>query len=165
MAGAAFTIKTSASADTWQQTQNFSVLHKFPTCRNHPIYSGGSTGLTDFFGAIVSPSISQRNCCGVRERTSSGLRSHSKRLSDNLLYNRSPSFPYQSFDTICAPPTEKVKGIRHIRSISRLRFHQCCQTVHSKAQICVAADNVDGPKASGVIQHSVSPQELRQGAP
>ena len=65
--------------------------------QNHPIYSGGSTGLTDFFGAIVSPSISQRNCCGVRECTSWGLRGHWKRLSDSLLYNRShPSLSHTS---------------------------------------------------------------------
>ena len=65
MAGTVFAIGTSAYADTWQQPQNFSVLHKCSMGKNHPIYSGGSTGLTDFFGAIVSPSISQRNCCGV----------------------------------------------------------------------------------------------------
>ncbi len=52
--------------------------------QEHPIYSGGSTGLTDFFGAIVRPSISQRNCCCVRERTSWGLRGHWNRLSDSL---------------------------------------------------------------------------------
>ncbi len=44
--------------------------------QSYPIYSGGSTGLTDFFGVVVSPSISQRNCCLVRERTSSGPRGH-----------------------------------------------------------------------------------------
>ena len=93
MAGTVFAIGTSAYADTWQQPQNFSVLHKCSMGKNHPIYSGGSTGLTDFFGAIVSPSISQRNCCGVRERTSSGLRGHWKRLSDNLLYNKSHPSP------------------------------------------------------------------------
>ena len=59
----------------------------------HPIYSGGATGLTEFFGVIVSPSISQRNCCSVRERTSSGLRGHWNRLSDSLLYSRSHPSP------------------------------------------------------------------------
>ncbi len=63
----------------------------------HPMYSGGSTGLTDFFGVTVSPSISQRNCCCVSRRTSSGLRGHWKRLSESLLYNRShPSSSHTS---------------------------------------------------------------------
>lgn len=83
-AGTVFTIENSPSAGEWQQPENFSVLHKCPVGKDYPIYSGGSTGLTDFFGAIVSPSISQRNCCGVRERTSSELRGHWKLLSDNL---------------------------------------------------------------------------------
>ena len=64
--------------------------------QNQPKYSGGSTGLTDFLGVTVSPSISQRNCCGVRRRTSSVLLGHWKRLSESLLYNRShpsPSHP------------------------------------------------------------------------
>ena len=57
--------------------------------QNHPVYSGGSTGLTDFFGEIVSPSISQRNCCCVSEHTSRGLRGHWNRLSESLLYSKS----------------------------------------------------------------------------
>lgn len=61
--------------------------------QDHPIYSGGSTGLTDFSGVIVSPSISQRNCCGVNERTSSLLRGHWNRLSDKRLYNNSHPSP------------------------------------------------------------------------
>ncbi len=61
--------------------------------QSHPIYSGGLTVLTDLFGVIVSPSISQRNCCCVSERTSSGLRGHWNLLSDNLLYNRSQPSP------------------------------------------------------------------------
>ena len=71
------------------------ILH---FAQNHPIYSGGSTGLTDFFGVIVGPSISQRNCWRVNERTSSGLRGYWKRLSESLLYNRShPSPSHTSF--------------------------------------------------------------------
>ena len=57
------------------------------------MHSGGSTALTDFFGVIVSPSISQRNCCGVKERTSSGFRGHWKLLSDSLLCSRSQPSP------------------------------------------------------------------------
>ena len=30
------------------------------------LYSGGFTVLTEFWGVIVSPSISQRNCCCVK---------------------------------------------------------------------------------------------------
>lgn len=51
--------------------ENFSVLHK-----GYPVYSGGFTGLTAFFGVTVSPSISQRNCCCVSACTSSALRGH-----------------------------------------------------------------------------------------
>ena len=61
--------------------------------QSHPMYSGGSTGLTDFFGVIVSPSISHRNCCGVNSRTSSGVRGHWNRLSESRLYNRSHPSP------------------------------------------------------------------------
>lgn len=59
----------------------------------HPIYSGGSTCLTDFLGVIVNPSISQRNYWRVNERTSSGLRGHWNRLSESLLYNKSHPSP------------------------------------------------------------------------
>ena len=76
--------------------------------QSHPIYSGGSTGLTDFFGAIVSPSISQRNCCCVRERTSSGLHGHWNRLFESLLYNRSqPSPSHTSYPDVLVIPIEK----------------------------------------------------------
>jgi len=51
----------------------FSVLH---ICQAE--YSGGTTGLTDFFGVIVRPSISQRNCCSVRLLTSDSERGHWK---------------------------------------------------------------------------------------
>lgn len=39
--------------------ENFSLLHK-----DHAMNFGEGTGRTDFLGAIVSPSINQRNCCG-----------------------------------------------------------------------------------------------------
>lgn len=64
--------------------------------QTQPVYSGGSTALTDFLGVIVSPSISQRNCCGVNERTSSALRGHWNLLSASLLYNRSQPSPSQT---------------------------------------------------------------------
>lgn len=79
---------TSAAATATATARKFLCF-----AQNHPIYSGGSTGLTDFFGIIVKPSISQRNCCGVRECTCSGLRGHWKRPSASLLYNRSHPSP------------------------------------------------------------------------
>src|SRR5699024_7691947 len=64
--------------------------------QSHPIYSGGSTTRTDLFGVIVSPSISQRNCCFVSFRTSSAFLGHWNWLSDNLLYSRSHPSPSQT---------------------------------------------------------------------
>ena len=62
----------------------------------HPIYSGGSTIRTDPFGVIVSPSISQRNCCFVSFCTSSAFLGHWNWLFDNLLYSRSHPSPSQT---------------------------------------------------------------------
>ena len=78
----------TAVPKAWKQLGNFAVLRK-----GHPIYSGGSTGLTDFFGVTVRPSINQRNCCCVSRRTFSGLRGHWKRLLESRLYNRSHPSP------------------------------------------------------------------------
>ena len=76
--------------------------------QSHPMYSGGSTGMTAFFGVIVSPSISHRNCCGVNSRTSSGVRGHWNRLSESRLYNRShPSPSHTSYPDVLVIPIEK----------------------------------------------------------
>ena len=62
-------------------------------CTIQPIYSGGFTGRTAFLGVTVRPSISQRNCCGVRALTSCALRGHWYWLADSLLYNSSQPSP------------------------------------------------------------------------
>lgn len=67
------------------------------SAQNHPMYSGGFTVLTEFLGVVVSPSISQRNCCCVSSRTSSALRGHWNLLPASLLYSISqPSFSHTS---------------------------------------------------------------------
>ena len=75
-----------------KQTEKFSLLHK-----DYATYSGAVTGRTEFFGSIVSPSISHRNCCGVRLFTSSSLRGHTNLPCSSLLYSRrKPSFSQTS---------------------------------------------------------------------
>ena len=60
-------------------------------------------------------------------------------------------------------PETSHEACLHCESDCEL-FGECCQTIHSRTQICVAADNVDGFKAGGIIQHSVLPQEPLQEA-
>lgn len=72
------------------------------SAQDHPIYFGVLTVLMDFFGAVVSLSISQRNCCSVKERTSSELCGHLKRPSDSLIYNRSHPFPSHTNPLMCS---------------------------------------------------------------
>ena len=64
--------------------------------QSHPIYSGGSTIRTAFFGVTVSPSISQRNCCCVSDCTSCAFRGHWNWLSASRLYKRSQPSPSQT---------------------------------------------------------------------
>ena len=67
--------------------RKFYLLHK-----SYPIKSGAFIAPTDFFGLMVSPSISQRNCCGVKFLTSSSLRGQTKLPCSSLLYkSRNPS--------------------------------------------------------------------------
>ncbi|MEY8433777.1 hypothetical protein AALC75_25385 [Lachnospiraceae bacterium 48-42] len=56
-----------------------------------------------------------------------------------------------------ASPAEKIECIRDIWPVPDLCFHECRQPVHAGAQIGVAADNVDGFKAGGVIEHPAPP--------
>ena len=58
---------------------------------------------------------------------------------------------------ICASPAEKIECIRDIWPLPGLCFHECRQPVHAGAQVGVAADNVDGFKAGGVIEHPAPP--------
>ena len=117
--------------------------------------------MTDFFGVTVSRSISHRNCCGIRESTSSWLRGHWNLPSESLLYNRSqPSTSHKPLDMVCASTTEKVKGIRHIRAVPGLCLNKRRKPVHTGAEIRIVADDIDCLKTGSVIKYLVSPGEL-----
>ena len=65
----------------------------FCTINHHDICSGGLTSWTAFFGVMVKPSISQRNCWLVIARTSASFLGHTNFPCSRRLYKRrKPSF-------------------------------------------------------------------------
>lgn len=65
--------------------------------KNKAKNSGCFTGLTTFWGTIVSPSINQRNCCCVNSWSSDSVLGHWNLPASNRLYKRRyPSFSQTS---------------------------------------------------------------------
>ena len=74
--------------------------------------------------------------------------------SDFVQQEPSVSFPYKPFDAVCFPAAKKIKGIRYLLSVTGLYFHQCRQPVHSRTQVYVSTDEVNGLETGGIIQHA-----------